>query len=72
MQRNLPGSLLHLRRAEQSFDLVVIGHIESRLAVLVLHSDMFHRPVRSDKLTDDVRLPVDGCTTQGSISNSVL
>ena len=43
---------------EQDFDLVVIGHIESRLAVIVLHSEMLHRPVRGDELTDDVRLPV--------------
>ena len=52
-----------LRRGEQGFDLNIPGYIEGRVAGLVLHSEMFHRPVvRGNELTDDVRIPpVGGC-----------
>ena len=51
-------------RAKQDFNLVVPGIVEvpkeGRLAIVVLHSDMFRRPVRGDKLTDDVCKSVEG------------
>ena len=56
-------------RGEQDLsDLVFLGQIEGRLAIDVLHSEMFHRPVRGDELTDDVCPAVVRCQHQSDAS----
>ena len=46
--------------------------IEGRLPVGSQDSEMLHRPVRGDKLTDDGRIPFKGCIDESGASILVL